>query len=215
MQASTTITVLDKQQERKELMLEINELKAEKESIKREVHEYESARSALTTEFKDVVDLSELRNAVFENTIKGRLKKNIDELEEKIAKFTKEQEKYNTSIKELKNINEQLTGEVNQKNSYLLSIKSDLEKFLAEYKSSKSILVPEIERLKIELSNLQQLNKEEKAKNELFKEDFLQKKKFILDEEKRLSTKAQDLHIYEARLRKHCLELWPELEIVV
>lgn len=211
----TTPTILDKQQERKEIMLEINALKAEKEVVKKELSELTAAKTALNHEFKEKIGVDDLKNAVLENIINNRLKYNIDKYEKNLDILKDKEIITDKKVKDLKkslaSVSEKLekkTGEFEVLSKEFNILAESHRAFLKSSASEKETILSEIKELRAE-------KEAEKAKLDGYKAEFLAQKTFISKEEIRLSNKSADLHIYEARLRKKFLELMPEMEIVV
>lgn len=214
MSVKTTQTILDRQKEQKDLMLEINGLKAQKESISREVNELIEAKTALINEIHSGVKVGELKDTVLSN-IRFNLQKDIDELSVKKDSLERIKDKNTELVGNLSKAKKELANEVKNKQIELKSTISELGKLILKSKEEKNQFEREVERTLADLVNLNMkrdsLNKEISESEQSFKE----KQEFIKKEEIRLANKGQDLNIYEARLRAKYLELMPGVEIVI
>lgn len=215
MRTPDTQTVLDTHKELRELKLEINHLQAVKESVRRDLGEYESAMLALKKEFKETVGIDDLKNAVLENIITNRLKYNIEKYEKEIDRLSllaaEKEETYKQTGLNLGKINNEYTIV----SLALSDLKKELSGLRSEHKSFVEDSTKEKEKLTSSVSQLKREKEEESKKLDECRVEYLEKTTFILDEEVRLANKKSDLNIYEARLRKKYLELMPEVEIIL
>ena len=215
MQGTTSKSASDLYLDLKEIKLEINKFKAEKEVAKREVEEYQSALGALHTEFKEKTGIEDLQNAVLENIINNRLRYNIDKYEKDLSKLSSQIIDKEETLKKLIINLQRLSKEFKDKFEEFTKLEKESESLRQEHNLFIKDKTAQSERL---LSNLQKLRIEiETARKQLadYNSEYLEKRTFIFQEETRLANKGSDLHIYEARLRKKYLELMPGIEIVV
>lgn len=210
----TTETAFDKQKEKKNLMLEINKIKAELELIKRELSESVEAKTALQNEVIGGVKVSDLKDTVL-NNIRSKIRDEVKILTKDKDLLEQGTENKKREFNKLKKDNESHKHRVNS----LLEDKQKLQNEIAGLQVTKNEesknLDKEIE-LKITLvNNLDNQKKDALKKLEDYESEYESKKSDLMKQEIRLANKGSDLAIYEARLRAKYLELMPEMEIVV
>lgn len=214
MKTESTLTILDKQKERKDLMLEINRLKAEKEIVKRDLNDYTEAKTALQNEIFGGVLVSDLKETVLTN-IRSKLKKDIGDLESKKDTLEKVTSKYNTLVQKSVEKYNEIVENTKKVSSDLKVVTIDLNRKREELNKESKVIDSEIEQKRATLQKLKEDNAIELKKIQDAQQEFENKKSDLMKQEIRLANKSQDLGIYEARLRKKYLELMPDMEIVV
>lgn len=214
MQVPTTETILDRQREQKELMLEINKLKVEEEKVRREVSELIEAKTALQKEVIGGVKVSDLKDTVLSNLRQGLRKdiKNSSSVKDDLNKLIYERlEKSKDLLIQEKKLSESIENNSKQ----LREVNIELEKTKETKRNETRFLEKEIEKKNKELQELKKNNQIELEKMIKFQEEYNEKKSELMKQETRLANKASDLAIYEVRLRNKYLELMPGVEIVV
>ena len=214
MQGTTTKSASDLYLDLKEIKLEINKFKAEKELAKIELKEYQEARDAIANEYVHGIDIGDLRDKVLSN-IKANLQKEIDALSQNKTVLENSTEQKQNEAKSLKEKVVKLSEQEKESSSKLKVINFKLEKAREVKNQEVKLLDKQIQEktdslIKLLNESNDELNKIKEARKEL--QDDL---KLRMKEDIRLANKGSDLHIYEARLRKKYLELMPGMEIVV
>jgi chromosome segregation ATPase len=214
MQVPSTQIYTDSLAENKKLREEIALLKQEKETVKREVEQYEAAKVALIREFGTKIDLSEIKDAALE-TIRHGLRKDNNDLRDRQGKYEREI----ISKKAEKDSLEKRLVEVSQLLAdwgiLLSDIKAQIAGETLKINSLKSETTKKSEEL---FKQIADLNKQkESARQDLnnYKTEYEQKKNDILKNEDRLANKAADMNIYEARLRSKWSQMFPETEMIL
>lgn len=214
MKILSTPTTVSKQKEVKDLMIEINGLKSEKEVLKRDIQDLSEAKTVLMNETISGVDVSDLKDIVSDN-IRRKVQNDISEL-------TKNKDLLDLVVlhkqAEFSSLNEKALGLTLNKGELLTSlekINSELEEVKSLKQRESKGLDDEIEKKMKELESLRVLSESELKKIEECRKEYEDKKAFLMKEEIRLANKGSDLNIYEIRLRKKYLELMPGTEIIV
>lgn len=210
----TTPTILDKQKEMKDLMLEINKLKSEKEIVKNELLGLTEAKTAILKEVIGGVSISDLKETVLSN-IRTKVQSDIDFLEQQKSDIEKLNNYKKNEFSSLSSELLSLSMNIKSKSVEFENLTTDLKSVRESYNEEKRFIEKEINKEAKKLKELKAEESEILSEIEKNKKDFEDRKEFLLKEEIRLANKSSDLHIYEARLRKKYLELMPEMEIVV
>lgn len=214
MQVPTTETILDRQKEQKALMMEINRLKNERETIQANLAEYIEAKTALQNEIIGGVKVSDLKDTVLFN-IREKYKMEAAVFSNAKQKFEQAAIQKRDELKKVKEQIEKSNKDLEKSESELIDLRIKLD----EAKGINQKEISEIEKHKEkEINKLEKLKKDnEEALKKLreYESEYQGKKSELMKQEIRLANKGSDLAIYEARLRKKYLELMPDIEIVV
>lgn len=213
-QGTTTKSASDLYLDLKEIKLEINKFKAEKELAKIELKEYLEARDAIQNEYVHGIDIGDLRDKVLSN-IKANLQKDIDVLSKDKTLLENSVEQKANESKSLKERIVKLSDQQVEKSFELQKINNELEEAREEKNQELKLITTEIEEKTNILKELRTNNQIELQTIKDARKELEDEKKLRMKEDIRLANKGSDLHIYEARLRKKYLELMPEMEIVV
>lgn len=215
MNSPSTQTMTDHYKELKDLKLEINKFKAEKEIAWRELQEYQSALTAIRNEFKDKVGIDDLKNAVLENIINNRLKYNIDAYEQRIAALDQQKAEKEPELDMLNLELREVRIDTIQKKKELNELQKEASKKRNENDAFNKDAGMKAEALLATINSLTAEKKKIEKEIADYQSEYDSKRTFILNEEVRLANRKSDLNIYEVRLRKKYLELAPEMEIIL
>ena len=214
MQVPSTQIYTDSLAENKKLREEIALLKQEKETVKREVEQYEAAKVALIREFGTKIDLSEIKDAALE-TIRHGLRKDNNDLRDRQGKYEREI----ISKKAEKDSLEKRLVEVSQLLAdwgiLLSDIKAQIAGETLKINSLKIETTKKSEELFKQITDLKYQKESVKQDLNNYKTEYEQKKNDILKNEDRLANKAADMNIYEARLRSKWSQMFPETEMIL
>lgn len=213
-QGTTSKSASDLYLDLKEIKLEINKFKAEKELAKIELKEYQEARDAIANEYVHGIDIGDLRDKVLSN-IKANLQKDINVLEKNKTTLDNSVEQKQNEAKYLKEKIVKLSEQEKESSLKLQKINQELGKAREEKNQEIKSLDIAIELKTKDLSKLVIENNLELQNIKEARLELENAKKLRIKEDIRLANKGSDLHIYEARLRKKYLELMPGIEIVV
>ena len=214
MQVPSTQIFTDSMAENKKIREEIALLKQEKELLRREVEQYESTVAAIKKEWGSSFDLSQIRDKALE-TIRHGLRKDIEVL--KTVKDSHEQEvTFKKSKKEnLENRLVEATAVLSEYSVALEVIKNQIVAKTDELNLLQANVTRQSEGLISQINDLKRQRDEAKQKLDSYNNEYNQKITQILKEENRLANKADDLHIYETRLRAKWSQVFPETEMIL
>lgn len=214
MKVKTTETILDRQKEHKELMLEINKLNSEKEILKREVSELSNSKTILANEIINGLNEDKFKNI---NLLETR-----NNLETEITKLTEEKSSLESLLvykeSEVNNLFEEskkIIEEINTNSEKLYTLNLQLEKAKEITKNETLISQSKIEELNKKIEKLEKNREESEEQIKEFEQEYLDKKSWTAKEDIRLAHKGNNLEKYEVRLRRKYLELMPDKEIIV
>ena len=213
-QGTTTKAASDLYLELKDIKLEINKAKAEKESVLIELKQHQEALAAVEQEYSHGVDVHALRDTVLSN-IKAGLQKDIDSLSNRKDSLDQAVNVFKSDLKDLTEKNKKITFDIEEKAIEMLKMTSELENIKNTKKEEIKSLTSEIEKNTKALIEIKKSNEAELKIINDARVELDNAKKLRMKEDIRLANKGSDLHIYEARLRKKYLELMPGVEIVV
>lgn len=197
----TTTTATDANLERKKILQENTLLIQSRDTLRRETEGWQEARDAVRGELEARTGLV-LSTGEYDNRLSTELRKKRDEITIDISHLEKLKDFKRNEIARLDKTTVEQKTDISKKEKAKQKLQAEIALEAAEFKKTHKVHIDEIEEASLQS---QKVNKALlKARGELAKieKEAVEKKSWIMAEEKRLGLKGRDLAIYEGRIRK-------------